>query len=284
MKLFLLLLFFGLSAHAQDARLQRVEAFFRETGKQVILLIGPRYSSLLSTLSEARISVVPGPLYDNGGSLVDAIGVPGQVTLSAEKWLRFLREDRDVRLLVLHEVLRMARINDDNYVVSRTLLPKPLEGSHQRPYCDLEVATTALARESMSVNAEGFALPLYSNVIMMGVNSADNSMSTARTAAEEDLREKCRQAGYTENMTVLSGMASYVQKNVNGSRRQVFKVELAGSCERVSTVRRDKSLVVREACSKVRACLDLMSTGAIAALLPEDQGSLDEMQRHWSCR
>lgn len=72
-----------------------------------------------------RISVVEEALIDNGGSDVDAIGVPGKITLRKDRWYSHFENDRDVYYLVFHELLRSAGVNDDNYVISAAVRPFP---------------------------------------------------------------------------------------------------------------------------------------------------------------
>ena len=82
---------------------------------------------LRETLSIYKIAVSPTPLRDNTGSLVDAIGIPGSITLNGDAWMTHFEKNRDVSFLVFHEMLRSAGINDDNYVISNSANPFPDE-------------------------------------------------------------------------------------------------------------------------------------------------------------
>lgn len=82
-------------------------------------------ADLKATLDIGVISVQEGILIDNNGSVVDALGVPGKITLSQDRWMAHFENGRDVYFLVFHEMLRAAGINDDNYVISKDLADFP---------------------------------------------------------------------------------------------------------------------------------------------------------------
>lgn len=82
-------------------------------------------AELDKTLSIDTISVSEEALVDNGGAFVDALGEPGKVVLSQNRWVDHFEKDRDIYYLVFHEMLRSAKINDDNYVISKFLDPFP---------------------------------------------------------------------------------------------------------------------------------------------------------------
>lgn len=80
---------------------------------------------LRAALASDRIVLVDGPLRDNGGSEVDAIGEPGRITLKEQAWRAHFTNGRDVYYLVFHEMLRSIGRNDDNYPWSEGLYPFP---------------------------------------------------------------------------------------------------------------------------------------------------------------
>jgi hypothetical protein len=83
-------------------------------------------AALSQTLDIAKIKVVEIDLVDNTSSIVDAIGVPGLILLNHDKWLNHFSLDREVYHLVFHEMLRSASVNDDNFVISKFIMPFPL--------------------------------------------------------------------------------------------------------------------------------------------------------------
>jgi hypothetical protein len=97
-----------------------------KAGAELVIENGLDLAKIEDTLSIAKVAVVEGELKDNGGSDVDATGVPGKVTLRKEIWMDHFEKQRDVYYLVFHEMLRSAGYNDDNYVYSRGLDPFPL--------------------------------------------------------------------------------------------------------------------------------------------------------------
>lgn len=98
-----------------------------DTGKATVEKHGLNLDKLKDTLTIKKITTLEGELKDNGGSDVDAIGIPDSITLKKEAWLDHFERERDVYSLVFHEMLRSASINDDNYTISQALKPFPRE-------------------------------------------------------------------------------------------------------------------------------------------------------------
>lgn len=101
--------------------------FLKETdqGSAIVKKAQLNVGDLDASLDIAKISVTNNTLRDNSGSVVEAIGVPGSVTLNQEAWANHFESELDVYYLVFHEMLRSAGVNDDNYVVSASLNPFP---------------------------------------------------------------------------------------------------------------------------------------------------------------
>jgi hypothetical protein len=87
-------------------------------------------SELRSTLSINVINVTNDRLFDNRKNSVDAIGEPSSITLfrgdetKMTGWYGIFNRKDLVEKLVLHEMLRAAGVNDDNYVYSSKVLSK----------------------------------------------------------------------------------------------------------------------------------------------------------------
>jgi len=94
-----------------------------EQGLQLLIDHKLDLEGLRQTLSIDVITTESGPIWDNGGALVDAIGAPGKIILDRDRWFEHFEKDRDIYYLVFHEMLRAAAINDDNYVISQYLNP-----------------------------------------------------------------------------------------------------------------------------------------------------------------
>ena len=82
---------------------------------------------LAATLTIEEITVIETGLKDNRGSVVDATGTPGLITLNKDAWLAHYEKERDVYYLVFHEMLRSAAVQDDNYVISASINPFPID-------------------------------------------------------------------------------------------------------------------------------------------------------------
>ncbi len=97
-----------------------------EEGARIVSTNHLDLDALESGLDIEKITVIDGELIDNGGSEVDATGEPGRILLKKDRWYEHFERQRDVYYLVLHELLRQAAVNDDNYVISRALNPFPV--------------------------------------------------------------------------------------------------------------------------------------------------------------
>jgi|GEM_PF-5547031 len=94
-----------------------------EAGKVLTQLHALDLTKLEATLAAEKIQVSDSALIDNSGSIVDALGEPGNITLSRIPWTRYFALRTDVAYLIFHEMLRSAGIDDDNYRISMALKP-----------------------------------------------------------------------------------------------------------------------------------------------------------------
>lgn len=83
--------------------------------------------NLKKSLDVKVIKVVDEALIDRTGSLVDATGEPGSITLNKLNWAQHIEHENNVYFLVFHEMLRENGINDDNYLISKSLIEFPEE-------------------------------------------------------------------------------------------------------------------------------------------------------------
>lgn len=106
---------------------QAVVDYLKETqeGKQLLEKNHLNIKDIEKNLSIEIISTVDELLTDNRGSSVDALGTKGKITLQKSRWTDHFEKERDVYYLVFHELLRALEVNDDNYVISKVLLPFP---------------------------------------------------------------------------------------------------------------------------------------------------------------
>lgn len=94
-------------------------------GQKLVASEGLKIESLEKSLDVNIIKVVDEALIDRTGSLVDALGESGQITLNKLNWAQYIEHESDVYFLVFHEMLRENGINDDNYVISKSLREFP---------------------------------------------------------------------------------------------------------------------------------------------------------------
>jgi hypothetical protein len=287
-------------------RVERIRQNFINTGNEILNEVGDQVEDSLAqlergdlkkVLERSEIEIVNKDLIDNTGSLVDAIGIPGKVTLSLERWSSFQKEGRDMRLLVLHEILRMSGVNDDNYLVSLEHQPRLSPSAEgMRPYCDLRVALTTTEEKTKKMTAEGFGAPVSSNGAMIfatgraaellrarGINVGSNTEDAHKNALK-DLREKCEAKGYRDGVKNIQAQMRMENRNTNGFTRSEVKVVMTGTCIQMKAVKRSKKDQKKEICGKVLLCHEFHRFSSAASLTDEDKDELSDLERKWRCR
>ncbi len=142
---------------------EAVVSFLKETqeGQKVLTEKQITVENLQNLLTIEVVSTVEIPLIDNGGSSVDAIGEKGKITLNKNRWVEHLEKERDVYYLVFHEMLRALQISDDNYVISKLLLPFPKQRLVKTkitplyPLIDAERLDKAFLLDQLAINGTG---------------------------------------------------------------------------------------------------------------------------------
>ena len=132
-----------------------------EAGAQLVSQNKLSLDDLSNALDINRIVVTNDILFDNTGSVVDAIGVPGLILLSSTAWLDHFENERSVYDLIFHEMLRSVAINDDNYTISAALhqFPSSLSISTRLiplvPLIDEDSLQSLFDLSSVQVNGTG---------------------------------------------------------------------------------------------------------------------------------
>ena len=145
---------------------ETVLSFLKETeeGKKILTDNNLSIDSLQKLLNIEVITAIDTPLVDNGGSSVDAIGEKGKILLNKNRWNDHLEKERDIYYLVLHELLRALEVNDDNYIISKALLPFPNSRRIQTkinpiyPLIASERLDRAFKLDQISINGSGCPL------------------------------------------------------------------------------------------------------------------------------
>lgn len=106
---------------------QAIISYLKETeeGKQLLEKNNLNIQEIEKILSIETIITVDELLTDNTGSSVDALGEKGKIKLQKSRWTEHFEKQRDIYYLVFHELLRALAVDDDNYVISKSLLPFP---------------------------------------------------------------------------------------------------------------------------------------------------------------
>ena len=96
-----------------------------DAGNSIVRKNNLNTDELKAALDITRVVLTDETLFDNTGSVVEAIGIPGLIILNSAAWLEHFESEKNIYYLVFHEMLRSASVNDDNYVVSTDLMQIP---------------------------------------------------------------------------------------------------------------------------------------------------------------
>lgn len=97
-----------------------------DDGSRLVAMHQLDLAALSRVNSIDTISVSDQTLIDSNGSVVDAIGELNRIVLSQERWSDHFEKERDIYYLVFHELLRAVAIDDDDYVISKSISPFPV--------------------------------------------------------------------------------------------------------------------------------------------------------------
>ena len=96
--------------------------FQTEEGQAIVSDFNINVYAFQNILSTRVILTSNDPLTDVFGNQVDAIYSGGHLYLHTEAWERFLTSERNVHVMVFHEMLRATGHYDDDYIISRRLV------------------------------------------------------------------------------------------------------------------------------------------------------------------
>ncbi len=296
MKTFLVMLLLSLSvqsvmaADIQELKNKKIADFFIYTAKNVLTELSNStdkidynndsisLTELSQFLESSSIEVQNNDLIDNTGSLVDALGTDHKVILSANSWSEFMKAKKDIRLLVLHEVLRMAQINDDNYVHSLKALPTTTSQNTIAPYCNLRVQTTKVVFSSKQFTGVGYTTPV---TVGYFTNNSSNP-EEAKVNAVVDLEANCVKKGYSYGPENIRGVLMIKNRNVNGFKTNVYEAKLTGTCYKPENVSREKSEQKAEICQKIDLCQNILKE--TNTTVSEDFDRMSELTSKWKCQ
>jgi hypothetical protein len=283
-------------AHAdeiQDLKSEKIILFFRMTANQILDDLAQKYgqvnydnqvisiAQLKEVLTKASITVRYDDLIDNTGSIVDAIGTPGQVILDGRKWIEFTKQMRSAHLLVLHELFRMATINDNDFRHSLDYLPVIQPDKTIVPYCNLRVQETEVKLVSKKFSGEGYGTPPQDKGgFILGGSTAEGE--EAQNNAVKNITQKCNNGGYTEGPFDIRGSLEIMNQNNNGMKSITLKAFLSGTCYKKEIQKRNKDDQKKEICQKINLCENTFrETGTSNG---DDLSLMDQLNKKWNCQ
>lgn len=259
-RILLLLLSFQVLADDQVTDF-RIKRFFVQRAQMMKMEMGERFPSELSDfIGFQYINVTRETLVDNRGSQVDAIGVPGSVTLKAESWLEFIESDINLDLLILHELYRMAGIDDDSYIRSMPLYLEFYSDSDSgRLYCDLNETLFETYYQARDFRVTGRA-NIGNGPLIINTMSGGGSHRDAYNNALAEGEAKCVEEGFPDGFRVVdTGSIRIGSSNTNGFRRSGAEIRIKVRCLRQSQRRLSRRQRRELLCEKVINCQQLLS-------------------------
>jgi hypothetical protein len=234
------------------------------------------------SLERTSFSVSAKPLVDNTGSLVDIIGTPGKLILDLNSWIEFQKSDKDLRPLIIHEFLRVAAINDDDYLISRPLYsllnPSSEIKQNSTPYCNLRVSKTKTITSKKKFKGQGFS-PMSSNGIMVFNSSKTNK---SYDYAVKDIKEKCDKAGYY-GFEYISGYTQMERSNSNGFIKAQNKTSIKAYCFKDKLKKRRSKERRIDSCLKIAHCNATYKAAPNGRVDAASVKSLNKMKKDYKC-
>ncbi len=216
--------------------------------------------NLRNSFDKSKISISQDDLIDNTGSLVDVIGVPNSLILNKQSIKNFMRNHHNIAPLIIHEILRVSGIDDDDYQLSTPLYKqisnKESEDSGHAPYCNLRVSKTAIKVYKKKFKGVGYSPNnnTQGNTISFSFNT--NSFKESSKNAKDDILSQCEKEGLT-GFEYIDGENIMQSSNSNGYKKSETKTTIKAYCFRNKIIKRRKSAIIKEACAKIRLCESL---------------------------
>ncbi|EQC45473.1 hypothetical protein [Bacteriovorax sp. Seq25_V] len=269
-KILIILLFVNGSilAASNELREAKVRRYFLKESRTLLQELKnstffPELEKALNTLENGKLYFSWEDLYDNRQSLVDAIGVPGELTLDIKRIENYIRNDVNLSPLFLHELLRVSGVNDDSFHKTFELLSILPEVKGSELYCDLNIATTARKKilKSYSFSAttsEGF---LNNNIII--INTSSSSAYTYKVLDQlllENAKSKCLSKGYTDFEQIHDIGPRITSKECSPLKCE-YKTQIKAKvrCVKEKVIKKKKSQVKSETCEKINTCIETIN-------------------------
>lgn len=259
----LLLILFCTHLYADDQLSHfRIKRYFVQRAQAMQMEMGERFpDELRPYIGFQFIQISNDNLIDNRGSQVDAIGVPGLVTLKADTWLSFIESDINLDLLILHELYRMAGINDDSYRLSLPLY-RDFYTSEETSnlYCDLNETLFENYYQTRDYRVTGRAsLGSSGGVLIINTMNRQGPHQAVYDNARAQAETKCREEGYPDGFQIIETGGIRMERSYsNGFRREGAQMRIKVRCQRLSQRRLSRGSRRELLCEKVENCRNLL--------------------------
>ena len=233
----------------------------------------------LADLETKDIKFSWNPLVDNRGSLVDAIGTPGKLTLDIIRWEKYIRENYDLSVLVLHELHRISGIYDDSFTNTIKLISLLQKEEEKLAYCHLNVSQTyrkkmtkefkISASTTDGINDGEFRI----NTIPGAVNNT--ALSTSRML-RDNAASLCEEKGYSATeFKILGGMMRVSRScglfSCKSENEQTGKVE----CVKYKILKRKKRAIKKDKCFKAKECKQILKEHSSSEIINKQETELE---------
>ncbi len=284
----LLLLLYQISwaSNLNEIQKEKLQKYFSKKAFEILDEVNLDTSMKLTLESEfkkTQVIISEEILIDNGGSIVDAIGVKNKIILNYDSWINFIKKGIDTRALILHELYRSAGINDDNYINSLPLYSflKASE-DYLRPYCNLRINRTKMQIKEKKMSAYGYGNIGNGKVLIFNNSSAGQAIADGK----KNVAEKCKKRGYKDGVRFpyASYMSEMISSNSNGFTKRYHRVNVKGYCQKNITKKLSKKSIRKQICQKVNTCKEIINAIPKGQVLDEQLiNDLDLMSKEGRC-
>jgi hypothetical protein len=296
---FIISLFFCTNLFAvnlKDLQKERIENYFKiqaDSALEELSTIGEMITVknklidlkvLRNSLIQTELLVRDEELIDNTGSLVDIIGAPKKLIFNFDSWIGFQKTNNDLRPLIIHELLRVSGINDDDYYLSSSLYSllgkvKKMKSVVSLPYCNLRVAKTKTVIKRKKFSGTGYE-PIQSNG--NGFFSSYGQGQVSYDNAIIDINEKCEKSGYY-GLDYISGETKTSRSNSNGYIKVEKRTDIKAYCFKDKIKKRKTKNIRKEFCQKIKICDGIYQSAPSGQVSKEGKENLRNLTKENRC-
>jgi hypothetical protein len=270
---------------ATEIRENRLKRYFFNEATKIIQNLGEKGINTieleggLADLEKKDIHISWNPLVDNRGSLVDAIGTPGKLTLDIIRWENHIREKYDLSVLILHELHRISGVYDDSFHNTIKLISFLHKEEEKLAYCHLNISQTLSKRVTKKFSISASTTDGINEGRMMINNvsgSASNTTLNTRRMLRENAASLCQEKGYAATeFKIFGGGMSLSRSCGYFSCKSENKQNAQVECVKYKISKRKKRDIKKEKCLKAKKCMEILKEHSLTEMINKQENELE---------